>query len=145
MEKTYTLNDVAMMSGFTTRTLRNYLNQGLLEGQKTEGIWRFTAEAVDRFFRQPFVQEGLRIKHSAQVFDFMAERRKTKARSCVILDVPCTVTKGNQISAFFCEKMQDAEDAQFQFNWNNGLCRVILSGAAATVLEILRAYEEAGF
>ena len=37
MEK-YNLNDLAMMTGFTTRTLRNYLNQGLLEGEKENGV-----------------------------------------------------------------------------------------------------------
>jgi hypothetical protein len=30
MEQTYNLNELAIMTGFTTRTLRNYLNQGLL-------------------------------------------------------------------------------------------------------------------
>ena len=35
--ETYNLNDLAMMTGFTTRTLRNYLNQGLLEGEKEPG------------------------------------------------------------------------------------------------------------
>ena len=34
MEETYSLNDLAMMTGFTTRTLRNYLTQGLLNGEK---------------------------------------------------------------------------------------------------------------
>ena len=75
MDGTYNLNELSLMSGFTTRTLRTYLNQGLLKGEKTNGAWRFTAEEVDAFFAQPFVKEGLRIKQSAVVFDFLADRR----------------------------------------------------------------------
>ena len=37
MERMYTLNDLALMTGFTTRTLRNYLTQGLLKGKKENG------------------------------------------------------------------------------------------------------------
>ena len=78
MEKTYTLAQIAMMTGFTDRTLRNYLKQGLLEGEKINGAWQFSAEAVDAFFAQPFVKESLRIKRSAAVFDFMGEKKKKR-------------------------------------------------------------------
>ena len=104
MEGTYNINDLALMTGFTTRTLRTYLKEGLLKGEKVNGIWQFSAEEIDRFFREPFVKEGLRIKRSGQVFDFMADQPKA-ARSCVILDIPASVAKGNQISAFFCSEM----------------------------------------
>ena len=99
MEK-YNLNDLAMMTGFTTRTLRNYLNQGLLEGEKENGVWQFTPEQLDRFFSEPFVKEGLRIKRSSAVFDY---------------------------------------------GWDKGLARVILTGAADSVAEILKAYYSAEF
>ena len=85
MDGTYNLNELSLMSGFTTRTLRTYLNQGLLKGEKTNGAWRFTAEEVDAFFAQPFVKEGLRIKQSAVVFDFLADRRVKSGRACVVL------------------------------------------------------------
>ena len=145
MEGKYSLNDLAMMTGFTTRTLRNYLNQGLLNGEKTNGMWEFTAEKLDRFFREPFVKEGLRIKRSGTVFDFMADRSKKEERSCAILDVPASVKKGNDISAFFCEQMKSAEDVLFQYDWDNGVCRVILAGAAASVESIMKAYYAADF
>ncbi len=145
MERKYNLNDLALMTGFTTRTLRNYLNQGLLNGEKTDGMWRFSAEEIDRFFREPFVKEGLRIKRSGIVFDFMADRNKKQARSCVILDVPASLKKGNEISAFFCDRMNDAADVEFNYGWENGVCRVILSGAADPISEIMKAYCAAEF
>ena len=51
-DRTYSLNELAMMTGFTTRTLRTYLDKGLLRGEKPGGVWQFTAEEVDRFFQK---------------------------------------------------------------------------------------------
>ena len=145
MEKTYNLNELALMTGFTTRTLRNYLNQGILKGSKADGTWRFTLEEIDRFFSEPFVKEGLRIKRNSIVFDFLADRSKKKAKTCVILDLPVPITKGNEISAFFCEQMQDAQDALFNFEGNLGHSRVILSGSAEDVERIMKAFYERNF
>ncbi len=140
MDSRYTLNDLAMMTGLTTRTLRNYLNQSFLEGKKVNGIWQFTAEDLDRFFQDPFVKEGLRIKRSSAVFDFMAGWNAKEERSCVILDIPASMTKGNEISAFFCDRMKQAVDVHFSYGWDRGLCRVILVGAADSVADIIEAY-----
>ncbi len=143
MDRIFHLNDIAMMTGFTTRTLRTYLNQGLLRGTKTGGVWEFTAEDLDRFFREPFIKEGLRIKRSSVVFDFMSDRSKKTRRACVILDLPASAQDGSVLSAFFCGRMQEASDVVFNFDWHNGMCRVILSGAEDQVAKIMRAYGEA--
>ena len=140
MEHTYNLNELALMTGLTTRTLRNYLAQGLLQGEKTNGVWQFTDAQLDRFFSDPFVKEGLRIKRSSVVFDFLASRSKDKARSCVILDIPASRKDGDKLSAFFCEGMRQASDVSFHYGWDNGLCRVILSGDAAAVAKLMQAY-----
>ena len=79
MDRNYTLDDIALMTGFSTRTLRNYLTQGLLKGEKIDGKWQFTAGELDRFFAEPFVREGLRIKRNGIVFDFLADRSKNQA------------------------------------------------------------------
>ncbi|MBE6016777.1 MAG: MerR family transcriptional regulator [Lachnospiraceae bacterium] len=140
MDRKYNLNELALMTGFTTRTLRNYLTQGLLNGEKENGAWMFTAKELDRFFSEPFVKEGLRIKRNSVVFDFLAERTKTAGRTCVILDIPGSVEKENDISAFFCGQMRNASDTVFTFESDKGVSRVILSGAADQVEKILKAY-----
>lgn len=145
MERKYNLNDLALMTGFTTRTLRNYLNQGLLNGEKQNGMWQFSDAELDRFFNDPFVKEGLRIKRSSAVFDFLADRKKEKSRSCIILDIPASRKEGDKISAFFCGRMRDASDVCFHYGWDNGLCRVILSGAADSVANIMHAYTVTSF
>lgn len=142
MENKYDLNDLALMTGFTTRTLRNYLNQGLLEGEKENGVWQFTPEQLDRFFSEPFVKEGLRIKRSSAVFDFLAEKDRKTARTCVVLDLPASRQKGDAVSAFFCREMQEASDLRFSYGWDKGFARVILTGAADSVAKIMKVYDE---
>ena len=145
MEERYNLNELAMMIGFTTRTLRNYMNQGLLIGEKVNGAWQFTAAELDRFFSEPYVKEGLRIKRSSLVFDFMADGRKTSERTCVILDIPASVTKGNAISALICDRIAEVKDINFNFGWDRGTARVILTGAAESVAHIMKAYYASEF
>lgn len=140
MDRTYNLNELAMMSGFTTRTLRSYLTQGLLQGSKTDGVWQFTAENVEKFFTDPYVKEGIRIKRNSVVFDFLADRNKKEKRSCVILDCPVSMQEGGAISDFFCRQMETVSDVLFNYDWNKGHCRVILSGAEEQVARILQAY-----
>lgn len=140
MEKTYTLNELSMMTGFTTRTLRNYLIQGLLHGEKENGVWQFSAGDLDRFFNEPYVKEGLRIKRSGTVFDFLADSAKKTKRSCVILDLPASREEGAALSAFFCSQMERVSDTLFSFDWSKGFCRVILSGAEDQVAKIMQSY-----
>ena len=49
MNEYYTINDIATMTGLTTRTVRNYIKLGLLDGEKMDGIWQFSIEAVSAF------------------------------------------------------------------------------------------------
>jgi excisionase family DNA binding protein len=46
MEKLFTVEDIANMTSLTTRTIRNYLKEGILSGRKIGGQWRFTDEDV---------------------------------------------------------------------------------------------------
>ena len=140
MDRNYNLNEIALMTGFSTRTLRNYLNQGLLKGEKVDGAWQFTAEEIDRFFAEPFVKEGLRIKRNAIVFDFLADRSKQAKSACVILDIPVSMKESKTLSEFFCKQMETALGTVFTFDWNNGSARVILSGAEESVANIMEAY-----
>jgi len=45
----YNLNQVAMITGLTTRTLRNHLSLGTLKGEKIDGNWSFTEEELEAY------------------------------------------------------------------------------------------------
>ena len=46
MEKLYTVEEIATMTMLTSRTIRNYIKDGLLKGRKIGGQWRFTEEDI---------------------------------------------------------------------------------------------------
>ena len=142
MDKRYDLNDLSMMTGFTTRTLRNHIDKGLLKGTKDEGVWHFSDEDIDRYFNEPFVKEGLRIKYNSVVFDHLAASPSDKPTACVILDIPCNVIEANRISAFFCQKMKEAADVRFNFRHDKGIARLILAGDEKQVSWIIDAWHE---
>ncbi len=141
MDKYYTLNDLALMTGLTTRTLRNYLKMGVLKGERMEGVWKFTEEDVAEFFDNPYVISGVQAKNRAVVFDFLAENKKQTNEICTIIDLCVDQREAEEVAAFFCEKMNNREERiKVSFEKNGTYVRVILRGFEDTVMEILNAY-----
>ena len=52
MHDDYSVRQLAECTGLSDRTIRNYLASGILEGEKTEGGWRFTPEQVEELDRK---------------------------------------------------------------------------------------------
>lgn len=73
----YTLSQLALITGLTERTLRNYIISGILEGEKINGKWHFTSEQVDRFICHPSVRPSIVAKQNALIYDFLLKTRKT--------------------------------------------------------------------
>ena len=139
----YTINDLAMITGLTTRTLRNYIRLGVLSGEKQDGSWRFTDEEIAAFFEDGGVRQSIRAKRHAAVFDFLADTGKKANRACVILDFAVSDEEGKEISSFFCDHInRRGTDISFGCWRERGLSRVILSGAEDSVADAVRAYYE---
>ncbi|MBE5931697.1 MAG: helix-turn-helix domain-containing protein [Lachnospiraceae bacterium] len=138
----YTMNNIAMMTGFTTRTLRNYLRQGLLQGEKVDGVWRFTEEEYEAFLTHPAVKPGIRAKQNAIVNDFLLLNAKKENRTCVILDICTEREDAKRAAEFFCERIKEQEDEELQFGmeWHKKNMRIILSGSEPAVKEIMKCY-----
>lgn len=141
-ERYYDLKEICMMSGLTDRTLRTYLSMGLLRGEKVSGAWRFPASEVERFFTEPYMKEGMRIKRHSIVFDFLSDPSDRGERTCVILDIPSDRAESASISAFFCERMQEITDAVFRCDWESGHTRIVLSGDASSVEYVMSSWRE---
>ena len=142
MEKYYTLNEVAKMTGLTTRTLRNYLKMNVLRGEKVDGIWNFTEEEFAEFIQNPYVKPSLQAKNKAIVFDFLSQNEKRTNERCTIIDVNVDTHEAEEISSFFCNAInkRKEENINFSFEKNGSYVRVILRGHEDTVMEILNAY-----
>lgn len=70
-EKLYTVDDIAKMTSLTSRTIRNYLKDGSLQGKKIGGQWRFTMKDIEGLFNHNGVAEEIKRNNRQDVQDFL--------------------------------------------------------------------------
>lgn len=137
----YNINDLATMTGLSTRTLRNYLKVGVLDGEKIDGVWQFSEEDLGKLFQNPAVAPSIQAKRSALVFDFLADRKKRTNQMCVVLDLAADDEEAQGVSDFFCQAVNDCSaGVQFAFEKIGQNVRVILTGQEECVQEIIKKY-----
>ncbi len=139
----YNLNQVAMITGLTTRTLRNHLKQGLLKGEKVDGNWIFTEEELDEYIADQTVKQSILAKQHAVVYDFLADPYKKMNRICTIMDFPVSVDEALGIAQFFGKEINDhGSDIEFRYINEKNYARFILSGSEEQVHDLMQAYYE---
>ena len=137
----YTIEQLSAFTGFTTRSLRNYLARGTLGGEKENGAWRFTGEDVGAFFRQPQVVRHLRAQRRALATELLAAPPRNEDRMCAILCLARGRADGRAIADFFCACVADgARDVEFSYGRDLGGDRFVLLGRAEQVERILKRY-----
>lgn len=77
MDKYYTINEIAMFTGLTTRTIRTYLKMNILSGEKIDGTWRFTEEDVTAFLKNPYVKTSVEAKQNANTVNCRSREDKS--------------------------------------------------------------------
>ncbi|MDF2543655.1 MAG: methyltransferase [Herbinix sp.] len=70
-EKLYTVDDIAQMTMLTSRTIRNYLKDGLLTGRKVGGQWRFTAKDIEGLFANNDIEDEIKNLRRQEIMDFL--------------------------------------------------------------------------
>lgn len=88
-EKMYTVNDVAKMTGLSTRTIRNYIKEGRLNGRKIGVQWRFTKEDIDELFMEQDVMESIEEAKNQLIIDYINTNEVENTTSCSIIDYLC--------------------------------------------------------
>ena len=139
----YNLNQLATITGYTTRSLRNYIKDGILNGEKIDGNWSFTEEEVTAFMSDPGVRQGLSSKQLSVVYDFLADTSKRSNRICTVLDFPVSDAEARNIAKFFCDEIAKiGHDISFKFMKEGNLSRFVLSGSEDVITDIMKAYYE---
>ena len=98
-EKLYTVEDVARMTSFTSRTIRNYLKNGTLQGRKIGGQWRFTMENIKQLFKNSGFLGDFSSNNKRQVINFINGIDvgiKGKTQVCTVVDYFCENSKAGQ-------------------------------------------------
>jgi hypothetical protein len=141
MEKEfYTINDLAVISGFTTRSLRNFITMGHLTGEKIDGVWQFTTDQIDAFLSNPNVAPGIKSKVNAVVYDFIAETEKKTNKICSILDFVMSDEEAAELSEYFCNAMNNCKDTTFKYEKHGKNVRVIISGPEDFVMDSINGW-----
>ena len=136
----YTIGHLVQFSGLTDRTIRNYIASGILHGEKINGVWYFSPEQIGEFLAHPAVRPSILAKHNALVFDFMANRKKKHANTCIILDLPGKNHK--KVSEYFCCAINNGvyQDLHFALDAKNDHLRVILTGDTFQILTLVNEF-----
>ncbi len=144
----YSITDIALMTSLSTRTIRTYIKNGLLNGSKKDGAWVFSEEDIEKFFHEPFVIQGVKIKYESMVRDFMDNRHKSSNSVCFIFDY---LISSIEEAEALCDKIieqinlnnessADYGKINFSFNYDDkiNIVRIIITGEAETALKIIQ-------
>lgn len=141
MEKNYySINELAVISGFTTRSLRSFISMGHLKGEKIDGIWQFTPEEIEAFLSNPNVAPGLKSKVNALVYDFLADSEKKSNEICSIMDYVMEEDEASELSDYFCDKMNNTSNASFKLTKHGKNVRVIIKGPEDYVVDTIKGW-----
>ena len=146
-EKLYTVEDIAKMTSLTSRTIRNYLKDGSLQGKKIGGQWRFTMDDIKRLFESSSLSKDM-IDHTKQeLLDFIDGVNTDvygKIQVCTIIDYYCdSQDEAKQISDRLVSviNQQETKNAQARFHYQyiekEGKARFILYGIPDYIINTL--------
>jgi len=98
-EKLYTVEDIARMTSFTSRTIRNYLKDGILQGRKIGGQWRFTMENIKQLFSNSIFLGDTSRQNRQRVLNFLSGADtilQGNVQVCTIIDCDCESQEAGQ-------------------------------------------------
>ncbi len=131
----YSLKDLSTMTMLSDRTLRNYLDAGILQGRKENGAWVFTSEQIKLFLQNDMVKSAIRTKKNAIVKDFIVNSKKKGNSVCLIWDLPDA--DPSKVGRFICDAAGKRDDVLMSFENAGKKNRIILSGSETAVYEIM--------
>ena len=133
----YSINELSTITGFTTRSLRNFIQMEFLKGDKFEGEWRFYPEQIEDFLSNPNIKQGIKSKHNSVVYNHLLNKPQ-KDTICSIVDLTLTPNETKTLSEKICQMINDSNaDVEFKFSAHNGNVRIIIAGDKNFVKQIL--------
>ena len=105
-EKLYSVEEIAEMTSVTTRTIRNYLRNGILTGTKIGGQWRFRQEDVMNMLNQENMSSDVCETSKSIVKDFLNEQYTPFSESvsvCTVADVSCSKAHAKKMGKTLCD------------------------------------------
>jgi hypothetical protein len=133
----YSINELSTISGFTTRSLRNFIQMEFLKGEKFNGEWRFSLEQIENFLSHPNIKEGIKSKNNSVVYNYLLNKPEND-KICSIVDLNLTPNETKTLSEKICQMINDSNaNVEFKFSAHNGNVRIIIAGEKNFVKQIL--------
>lgn len=153
IEKLYTVEDIANMTDLTTRTIRNYLKDGRLEGKKIGGQWRFTMEDIKKLFNNGAVSKDIQANNKQQVVDFIDgvnTDMNGDIQICTIVDYYCDKVESakqilDKMIAVINNNNEATENsAKYSYDYieKEGKARFTLFGSPSFIIATLKLLEQ---
>lgn len=146
MEKLYTVDDVAEFTSLTSRTIRNYLKEGVLKGKKIGGQWRFTMDNISELLKDKNAVTEMINENDQNLIDFINGTNTDisgEIQVCTVADYYCqSVEYASLLSQNFSGITQksngDCCKYNFYYNAAEQKARYIFFGAPAFIAESMR-------
>ena len=136
------------MTSLTSRTIRNYLKDGSLQGIKIGGQWRFTMDNIKGLFKVGSFLNDFSNKNRQQVVNFIHSNNtdvQNKIQVCTVVDCYCENQKaGHQIYEKLVTVINSREngspEAKFDYEFveNENKARFTLFGAPDYIIKTLQ-------
>lgn len=143
MKEKYSIDEVSLMSGLTTRTIRNYLKDGQITAEKEDGKWAFSIENFTAMLSNPYVRAAIKVKNNAPVFDFIADDKKDTDSACLIIDR--VLDEKNESALILIEKLceitKNEAGLEMRLDKSDTHLRISLTGKEESVLKIFTAVQ----
>lgn len=137
----YTVEDVAKITGLSTRTIRNYLKDGKLQGKKVGVQWRFTEDNIKELFSFGDISDSMHEARHQMVLDFLQKKKIEEPEACAIYAIPCS--SGEQAQDLcqpvleFVNRIKSQGKLNFSFQYLDGAARFYLVGEPGLVQRAL--------
>lgn len=138
MKEFCTIEDIAVMTGLTTRTIRNYLANGQLDGEKIDGVWQFTPEQFTAFLNQDMVRQSVRAKENGKIYDFLLTEQRKENAACLILDWPVETEEAEQALRERVMERVNQLGLGCAYHCENNMARIILIGSPKGIGEFMK-------
>ena len=147
-DKLFTVEDIAKMTSLTSRTIRNYLKNGTLQGSKIGGQWRFTMENIRQLFNNNAFSNDRSRNNRLQVLNFVNNKvpgNQGDIRVCTIVDYFCNnQAEGHRmyekLVTIINNKSDDSSPAKFDYEYmeKDSKARFTLFGNPDYIVNSLR-------
>lgn len=140
MKTIYSIDDISKMTMLSTRTIRNYIKLGLLNGSKTNGYWQFTSDDISKFMNNDYVTQSLNTKRNSLIYDYILNDYKSINSVCSIYDYPVeNNVEAKSLYNKILKKINSNEynNLKFSYNYSNNMVRIILIGDPNEINELI--------